>query len=426
MIFAIFLVACRKDAPFITQPTMNEADYMPFDYSDHTEYREALYTTLLADTVAIQKGKRVIAQTEVPGDWSGKTFEGFGTKNDIFGYDVRSCDISGEDLSVVKDINDLCFDTDTIWPKVLPEGFDPQKLLEYNKNPGLGIRALHKKGITGKGVSIAIIDQGLLLEHEQYKNNLMLYERIHCSDPTAQMHGPAVASIAVGKEIGVAPKAKLYYIASTFGHFTDKGYDFDATIMADAILRILEVNKELAQDDKIRVISISRGYMSRDKGYDELQAAIKKADEENVFVITTSTNEYYKDFNLLGMDRDYEKDPEEVSSYEPVAWLAEDFYNNPNRFQGLLLFPIGSRTIAGCTSTDSYAISRNGGLSWGVPWCAGLYALCCQVKPDITPQEFIEAAYSTALTTEIEYNGKTYSFGKVINPEGIIDLLQNK
>lgn len=403
---------------------MNEADYAAYDYSDHTDPRESVYTTVLADSTAIQEGKRIIARNELPANWSWMQFQGFGAADEIFGYDVRSCDISGEDLGEVNDINSLTFDTDTIWPKVLPEGFDPKKLIEYNKDPGLEIRSLHKKGITGKGVGIAIIDQGLLLEHEEYKDNIMFYERIHCSDDTAQMHGPAVASIAVGKEIGVAPKAKLYYIASTFGHFTDTGYDFDASIMADAVLRILEVNKVLPQDEKIRVISISKGYSSQDKGYEELQAAIKKADEDNVFVITTSTNEYYKDFKLFGMDRDYEKDPEEVGSYEPVSWVESSFYNTPVLYQDLLLFPIGSRTIAGCTATDSYALSRNGGLSWGVPWCAGLYALCCQVKPDITPQEFIEVAYSTAVTTEIEYNGKSYAFGKIINPEGLMEKIQ--
>jgi subtilisin family serine protease len=425
LVSIIFLISCSKETPLTIQPTMNEADYSTYDYSDHTDSREAVYTTVLADISEIQEGKRIIAQNELPANWSWKQFQGFSATDEIFGYDVRSCDISGENLGMVKDINNLTFDTDTTWPEVLPEGFDPKKLLGYNKNPGLGIRALHKKGITGKGVSIAIIDQGLLLEHEQYKDNIMLYERVHCSDDTAQMHGPAVASIAIGKDIGVAPKAKLYYVASTFGHFTDTGYDFDASIMADAILRVLEVNKKLDKEDKIRVISISRGYSRRDKGYEELQAAIKKADEDNVFVLTTSTNEYYQGFNLFGMDRDYEQDPEEISSYEPVYWVADEYYNHPDFYKDYLLFPIGSRTIAGCTNTDSYALSRNGGLSWGVPWCAGLYALCCQVKPEITPQEFIDAACSTSVTTEIEYNGKSYSFGKIINPEDIIKKIKN-
>lgn len=426
LVFVILLASCSKDTPVTPQPTMNQADYTAYDYSDHTDSRENAYKTVLADTSAIKNGKQVLAQKELPASWSWMKFQGFDVKNDVFGYDVRSCDISKEDLSVVEDINDLCFDTNTTWPDQLPEGFDPKKILEYNKNPGLGIRTLHKKGITGKGVSIAIIDQALLLEHEQYNDNIKLYERIHCSDETAQMHGPAVASIAVGKDIGVAPKANLYYIASTFGHFTDNGYDFDASIMADAILRIVEVNKELSKDKKIRAISISKGYSRNDKGYEELQSAIKKADEENIFVITTSTEEYYKDFVLFGMDRDYGKDPEELASYEPVSWVAQDFYSKPDRYQNFLMFPIGSRTIAGCTDIDDYAISHNGGLSWSVPWCAGFYALCCQVKPDITPQEFIDAVNSTAITTDLRHDGKTYQFGKIINPAGVIEKLQNR
>lgn len=426
LVFVIFLASCSKDAPLTPLSAMNEADSATYDYSGHTDSREVVYKTVLADTSAIKGGKPVIAQNELPADWSFMTFEGFDVKDDIFGYDVRNCDISKEDLSAVKDINDLCFDTNTIWPDQLPEGFDPKKILDYNKNPGLGIRALHEKGITGKGVSIAIIDQALLLDHEQYKDNINFYERIHCSDESASMHGPAVASIAVGKDIGVAPKANLYFIASTFGHFTDSGYDFDASIIADTILRILEINKELAKDEKIRVISISRGYSIQDKGYDELQAAIKEADKENVFVITTSTEEYYKDFILFGMDRDYEKDPDNVSSYEPVSWISEEFYKQPDQFQDFLLFPIGSRTIAGCTNPDDYAISHNGGLSWSVPWCAGFYALCCQVKPDITPQEFIDVVNSTAITTDITYNDKSYSLGKIINPEGVIEKLKQK
>ena len=427
MIFVIVLASCsKKGEPLTPKPTMNEADYSAYDYSDHTDSREAFYTTELADLSEIKKGNPMIARTEVPADWSWMKFQGFETKDDVFGYDVRGCDISDVDLSVVEDTNDLTFDSNTTWPEQLPEGFDPEKILEFNKNPGLGIRALHKKGITGKGVSIAIIDQGLLLEHEQYKDNIKLYERIHCGDESAQMHGPAVASIAVGKDIGVAPKADLYYIASTFGHFTESGYEFDCSIMADAILRIVEINEKLDKDSKIRAISISKGYSRIDKGYEELQAAIKKADEANIFVVTTSTEEYYKGFTLFGMDRDYGRDPEELSSYEPVSWVAEDYYVRPVLFQNFLMFPIGSRSFAGCTNPDDYAISRNGGLSWAVPWCVGLYALCCQEKPDITPQEFIELANSTATTTELEHDGKTYAFGKIINPEGIINELSMK
>lgn len=39
-----------------------------------------------------------------------------------------------------------------------------QEILENGKNPGLGIRALHGQGITGEGVSVAIMDEIIFLE----------------------------------------------------------------------------------------------------------------------------------------------------------------------------------------------------------------------------------------------------------------------
>ena len=51
--------------------------------------------------------------------------------------------------------------------------------MEIGKNPGLNIRKLHKEGLTGKGIGIAIIDQNLLVDHSEYKDQLRMYEEIH-------------------------------------------------------------------------------------------------------------------------------------------------------------------------------------------------------------------------------------------------------
>jgi hypothetical protein len=59
----------------------------------------------------------------------------------------------------------VSFNSDTVWPEDLPDRCDPEALLELGKNPGLGVRSLHAEGITGAGVSIAIIDQPLLTSH---------------------------------------------------------------------------------------------------------------------------------------------------------------------------------------------------------------------------------------------------------------------
>lgn len=393
------------------------------NYSKHIDPDEAQYRTVLADPSALKEGKPVLATKEPAARWSKEPLMEFSNKDDIWGYDIRSQDVSKADFGPIQDYNALSFNTDTKWPSQLPQGLDPNQILEFNKNPGLGIRALHEKGIVGSGVGVAIIDQLLLCDHEQYKENLMYYERVHCIGEEANMHGPAVASMAVGKDIGVAPGAKLYYIASTFGHFGKDDYEFDASIIADCILRVLEINENLAESEKIKVISISKGYRKSDKGYKELTAAIEKADAENIFVITTSTDEYYKDFALFGMNRNYEDDPDDMQSYLPAGWITEDFYANPSQYQNSILVPMGSRTYAGWTGTSDYEIGHEGGMSWAVPWCAGFYALCCQVKPDITPQEFIEVVKSTSRTIQITKDNQQYPLGQIIDPAAVINAL---
>lgn len=130
---------------------------------------------------------------------------------DFRGYDLSHLDIGEDRLDVLREGS---FNTATKWPKNLPKGFNPVEIMEIGKNPGLNVRELHKQGITGKGVGIAIIDQKLLVEHNEYKDQLKLYEEINIpdSDNQATLHGAAVASIAVGKTVGVAPDADLLFL----------------------------------------------------------------------------------------------------------------------------------------------------------------------------------------------------------------------
>ncbi len=85
-----------------------------------------------------------------------------------------------------------------------------------------------------------------------------------------------------------------------------------------------------------------------------------------------------------------------------------------------------SRTFAGCTGTSDYQIAREGGLSWAVPWCAGFYALCCQVKPDITPEEFIEILNTTSVPAQTTIKGLELTFGKIPDPAAVIRELEDR
>lgn len=382
-----------------------------WDYSGHDFPDEEYYVTQLIDLDALGDGKARWAMETDPSDMSWKTPE----FSERFRYDLRSCDASGEDLSVISDFNDISFGTDTFWPDVLPEGFSPEEILEFNKNPGLSIRDLHQQGFTGKGVGVAIIDQGLYTGHEEYAQNLKTYELIHCSDPVAKLHGPAVASIAVGRTVGVAPEADLYYISSIFDHFASGGHDFDASIMADCVLRMCEINQHLPQEGRIRVISISRGYRKEDSGYEELQNAIRQADEQGILVLTASTDEFYP-LDLRGLSRSYFDDPDDPASYRIAYWLDQRAsYTSPST----VCVPMGSRAYAAVTGPQNYEINYAGGLSWAVPWLAGFYALCCQARPEITPAEFIELIKDTVQVVQPPSGGEI----NMIDPEAVIARL---
>jgi hypothetical protein len=88
------------------------------------------------------------------------------------------------DVRVFKDLKDIekpkpsksnysADDIKTFWYNSNTEFPGNEKLaadiLENGKNPGLGVRALHEKGITGKGVNIAVIDANLAQPyHSEY------------------------------------------------------------------------------------------------------------------------------------------------------------------------------------------------------------------------------------------------------------------
>lgn len=339
--------------------------------------------------------------------------------------DLRSADLSELDLSQSRDdLMYAIFDSKTIWPANMPADFDWQAIMEKGKNPGLGVRSLHEQGITGKGVGIAIIDQPLVVEHQEYATQLRLYEEINVQPGTeSQMHGPAVASIAVGKTVGVAPEADLYYIASWSGDFDNSGgFTYDFTYKAQAIRRIIEINTQLPPDRKIRVISISVGWNSDQTGYNEITDAVNEAKAAGIFVISSSIEEIYG-FKFHGLGRNPLANPDDVGSYLPGSWWAKDFYVGKYG-EPRLLVPMDSRTTASPNGNEDYVFYREGGWSWSIPYLAGMYALAAQVKPEITPEEFWKIAVETGQTIEILHEGKSYQLGPILDPAALIAALK--
>lgn len=343
--------------------------------------------------------------------------------------DFRCADLREMDLSdMLDDLLTVDFDTKTQWPEALPEGFDPGRLMELGKDPGLGLRTLHAQGITGKGVGIAIIDQALLVDHQEYSGRLRLYQEYHtAANDNASMHGPAVASIALGKTVGAAPEALLYYIADDLGTGTGGSFVRDMSYYAANVDRLAALNQSLPADEKIRVISMSAGYMPDTAGAEEMDAAIQRAREAGIAVVWVSSRDPLM-APYTGMGRTPYGDPNSVSDVRPGMFWEDILYTG--EYSGsdgsALLVPMDRRTTAAASGTSEYAYFAEGGSSWMVPWVAGLYALACQVKPDVTFEEFTQAAQATARPVSAVKDGIEYPYGGVLDPAALLECLQNQ
>ncbi len=356
-------------------------------------------------------------------------------------YDLRQADLGRLDLTAHFDeLRKAFFDTETRWPEALPPGFDPGALLDLNRNPGLGLRELHAGGITGKGISVALIDAPLLIGHDEYAARLRFYGEINAWDMPAQFHGPLVTSILAGKTCGVAPEADIYFVGChNFDKSeTDKSTIPNATHYARAIEMLLEVNARLPREKKIRVISISSGWSQENPGYLAMDKAVRKAARAGIFVVSGNiATDHRPAFWFWGLDRASTDSPDDSASFLPFPWrdlIAQvggrdnfDKYYTRRleraRAPEFLLIPEGSKTVAQSGGPNEYGFYPPGGWSSVIPFIAGLYALACQVKPDVTPEAFWKAALATGDPEPVERDGKTYG-GKRVNPARLIENLK--
>ncbi|MFO7652800.1 MAG: hypothetical protein R6X25_03155 [Candidatus Krumholzibacteriia bacterium] len=287
------------------------------------------------------------------------------------------------------------FDSRTRWPAPdrLPAGFDPAELLARGRTPGLGIGTLHEQGIDGRGVGIAVIDQPLLLGHEEYAHAIVRYDATGLAGWRPQMHASPVASLAVGRTMGVAPAAELSFFAVPMWQGDNAPY-------TAALRKIIALNRTLPADQRIRAVSISSGSFARQPGFAGFEAALAEAEAAGVLVVTCARDRIR--YGLLR--RRAGADPDDLAGWEPGRYCWED---------DALRVPAGGRTLASHEGTDVYVYEVDGGMSWGAPVIAGLAALCFQVAPQLTPAEVTSLLAAAATPCEA---------GPVIDPRRLVQL----
>lgn len=344
-----------------------------------------------------------------------KYIETIKSKQKSFNEDVNSVNyensiqfvflkVDGEfDLSSA-DADIITFDDRTELPgaEFLPNDFNPTHFKEQGKDYGLNLKSLHEKGITGKGVKIAIIDQSLS-DHEEYHNKILHYEEI-CPNPFAKhfgaMHGSAVTSLAIGTNCGVAPKAEVYYFATPFHDFENNVPD--RTYVIKALKRCIEINKKLPISERISAVSISAELNPSIQGGEKLDEYLKEAKEVGLEVIYCDMFKK-RGLSMNGYNRDMNKDTNDEANIIPITnlidWrMSQDWFDKDK--SKTILIPCDHRTMASEKGYNEYMHTARGGFSWLPPQVTGLYALAKQVDRSCTLERMWDTMLKTGIKTE--------------------------
>ena len=380
-----------------------------------------LYRHIKSSVFKIEKGGKPLVEMAV-------NIPDFASKERIswYGFQIASADVSNADFSKAGDkIDYITFDDRTVFPSVdkMPKGFDPKKIMQDGKNPGLDVRELQSKGITGKGITIAIIDNKLFTEHPEYKDNIVHYENIGFPDVFPSMfHGSATASILCGKTVGVAPDVKLVYFASSPAKYIKESDTWEMDNLHENDIKVLkkiyDMNARLPKDKRISAVSISRGEYHNSKNLPAFKEAVNKLIESGVMVLPVNSFDVYDDVNFAILYRKTDSNPDDVQSYT-ISHSGCMFDTGD-----CLLAPAGGRTMANSGGVDSYIYyGMNGGFSWAAPYIVGVYALAKQVYPNLQPKQFFEVAKKTGFVVSSTQAGYK---NIIIQPAKIISYFQNK
>jgi len=269
----------------------------------------------------------------------------------------------------------------------------------------LNIKAIHEQGITGQGIAVAIIDQPANLNHPEYKGKIKEYKTFDIDLEThkhSSYHGPAVISLLVGTNIGVAPGASIYYCATPT-------WRNDAKYEADALKWIVDKNKKLIESEKIKVVSISSSPSYRKNNGHLWDKALNEAVQNNILVLDCS-----KENTHISPCYSQLEELNNPLSFKPGFHHLGEFSNS----ETIVAAPTSNRTIAEVFDDNicSYSFSASGGLSWAIPFVAGLTALMWQIDNSLSAADVRKMLISKEFQTE---NG-------IISPNKIINTVIGK
>ena len=106
---------------------------------------------------------------------------------------------------------------------------------------------------------------------------------------------------------------------------------------------------------------------------------------------------------------------EDISEFEEASWIKnQGLVGGPDKIR----VPSDYRTFASEKGDGKYTYQKDGGISWSVPYLAGVIALALQINSNLTKEQVFEGVKETTLT-----NDKGL---RIINPAGLMDWVKSQ
>lgn len=324
------------------------------------------------------------------------------------------------------------------------------KIVKDLMYPGLGVERLHAKGITGKGVELAIIDGGYVdhTNEEAFQNRVKLPAQ---ADEPEHYHPSMVMSTAAanGKLKGVAPDAVAY---------SDKWPDFSGKDPMEVYKKIIE--GKLRGENNIRVINNSWGFSNQNALlYKDIRDILKQfknvvdlAEKAGIQIVFAAGNEgenpgfpqlgtlsaFGLDVDKLTADEKKELDyildkvimvgavntqGSEKRADHRLAEFSSIGDNLNRKLQPTVVAPGADMMVYSWDKYKGNPKQLVNGTSFASPYVSGLITLMYQVNPKLTPAETREILKKSS----VKLPGLPVSqqgHGEV-NPEAAVRMAEN-
>lgn len=260
-------------------------------------------------------------------------------------------------------IRKVPFSTRTIFPEKYPFHYNESIFHTFED-----VQNLHELGIDGSGVNVAIIDFTFDTVPNELKECLNNFVNLN-DKAEVHFHGTTTATQFCGKNLGIAPKAKLWFYG------TGQGKN---NILNDNILALKDIYEQNKRGANIKIVSISSSVHRENPEFEEL---CEKILQQGCYIIDSSV--FGKDFTCINQDSN----------------TGELFYSDwqlgNDEMMSKIAVQTGGKMTPLVTTENDYLYCGQSTYSWSIPTLAGHFALALQVNPNLTYNEFVELTNKT-------------------------------